>query len=214
MNLYHLHKGDIGFTLEWTFMCFIRIHKVKPSKYEWCLDLLTEIFDSWIFITNTEETQTHEWIFICFIRIHKANSPKYEWSLDFMTMMFDSWIFITYIKGTQVLFLNDIHVLYQNPQGELFKVWMVFRYVDSDIWQLNLYHKHKRDKKDMHVFYQNPQGEIIKVWMVFRFVDSDIWQLNLHLKHKRDTKVLFMKSIHMFFQNLPGEIFKLWMVFE
>ena len=147
MNLYHLHKGDIGFTLEWIFMCFIRIHKVKPSKYEWCLDLLTEIFDSWIFITNTEETQTLEWIFICFIRIHKANSPKYEWSLDFMTMMFDSWIFITYIKGTQVLFLNDIHVLYQNPQGELFKVWMVFRYVDSDIWQLNLYHKHKRDKK-------------------------------------------------------------------
>ena len=149
MNLYHLHKGDIGFTLEWIFMCFIRIHKVKSSKYEWCLDLLTEIFDSWIFITNTEETQTLEWIFMCFIRIHKANSPKYEWSWDFINwiswMMFDSWIFIAYIKGTQVLFLNDIHVLYQNPQGELFKVWMVFKYVGSDLLQMIFYHIHKGD---------------------------------------------------------------------
>ena len=144
-SLSHTQRGHRFYSLM-IFLCFIKIHKVNSSKYEWCLDLLTEIFDSWIFITNTEETQTLEWIFICFIRIHKANSPKYEWSLDFMTMMFDSWIFITYIKGTQVLFLNDIHVLYQNPQGELFKVWMVFRYVDSDIWQLNLYHKHKRDK--------------------------------------------------------------------
>ena len=40
-----------------------------------------------------------------------------------------------------------IHVFYQNPQGELFKVWMVFRFVDSDLWQLNLYHKHKRYTK-------------------------------------------------------------------
>ena len=39
----------------------------------------------------------------------------------------------------------NIHVLYQNPQGELFKVWMIFRFVDSDLWQMNLYHKHKRD---------------------------------------------------------------------
>ena len=82
--------------------------------------------------------------------------------------MFDSWIFITYIKGTQVLFLNDIHVLYQNPQGELFKVWMVFRFVDSDIWQLNLCHKQKRAKKvlfmkSIHMFFQNLPGEIFKV---------------------------------------------------
>ena len=57
-----------------------------------------------------------------------------------------NWIFITDIKGTWRCYswLN-IHLFYQNPQGELFKVWMIFRFVNSDLWQMNLYHKHKRD---------------------------------------------------------------------
>ena len=131
------------------FMCFIKIHKVNSSKYEWSLDLLTVIFDCWIFITNTKGTQMfYSWkVFICFFKIYHVKSSNYEWSLNKLAVIFDRWIFITYTKGTQVLFFNDIHVLYQSPQGELFKVWMVFRLVASDIWQLNLYHKQKRDKK-------------------------------------------------------------------
>ena len=176
------------------FMCFIKIHKVKSSKYEWSLDLLTVIFDSWIFITITKGIQVlflndihvlyqnpqgelfKVWMVFRFVdsdiwllnlyHKHKRdtnvlfmksihmffqNLPceifKYEWSLNKLAVIFDRWIFITYTKGTQVLFFNDIHVLYQSPQGELFKVWMVFRLVASDIWQLNLYHKQKRDKK-------------------------------------------------------------------
>ena len=51
-------------------------------------------------------------------------------------------------RSKKVLFLNEYsNVFYQNPQSELLKVWMVLRFVDSDIWQLNLYHKQKRDKK-------------------------------------------------------------------
>ena len=68
---------------------------------------------------------------------------------------------------------------FQNPQGELFKIWKAYC-VDSDLWQLNLYHKHRRDTNswmNIHVFYQNPQGEIFKVWMVFIFHDNDVWQL-------------------------------------
>ena len=34
-------------------MCFINIHKVNSSKYVWPLDVLTEIFESGSFITNT-----------------------------------------------------------------------------------------------------------------------------------------------------------------
>ena len=197
------------------FMCFIKIHKVNSSKYEWSLDLLTVIFDSWISISNTKGTQRfYSWkVFICFfkiyhvkssnmnglwiswqwsltdeslshtqrghrfyslmifmyfIKVHKVNCSKYEWSLDWLPVIFDSWIFITNKKETKS-----------------FYSWM-----------------------NIHVFYQNPQGEIFREWMVFRFVDSDIWQLNLCHKQKRAKKVLFMKSIHMFFQNLPGEIFK------
>ena len=90
MNLYHLHKGDIGFTLEWIFMCFIRIHKVKSSKYEWSLDLLTVIFDSWISISNTKGTQRfYSWkVFICFFKIYHVKSSNmnglwisWQWSL-------------------------------------------------------------------------------------------------------------------------------------
>ena len=85
-----------------------------------------------------------------------------------LTVIFDSWIFITNTEGTQVLFFDDTHVLYQDPQGEIFKVWMVFRFVDSDIWQLNLCHKQKRAKKvlfmkSIHMFFQNLPGEIFKV---------------------------------------------------
>ena len=46
-------------------------------------------------------------------------------------------------------------MLYQNPQGELFKstkVWMVFRLVDSDFWLLNLYHK-VNNKSDTKVLF-------------------------------------------------------------
>jgi hypothetical protein len=34
-------------------MCFIKIHKLKSSKYEWPLDVLKEIFESWSSIANT-----------------------------------------------------------------------------------------------------------------------------------------------------------------
>ena len=154
------------------FMCFIKIHKVNSPKYEWSLDLLTVIFDCWIFITNTKGTQMfYSWkVFICFFKIYQVKSSNYEWSLNKLAVIFDRWIFITYTKGTQVLFFNDIHVLYQNPQGELFKVWMVFKYVGGDLLQL------------------------FKVWMVFRLVASDIWQLNLYHKQKRDKKFLLMNE--------------------
>ena len=36
-------------------MCFIKIHKVNSSKYEWPLDVLTEIFENWSFIANTTD---------------------------------------------------------------------------------------------------------------------------------------------------------------
>ena len=72
------------------FMCFIKIHKVKSSKYEWSLDLLTVIFDSWIFITNTKGTQMfYSWkVFICFFKIYHVKSSNmnglwisWQWSL-------------------------------------------------------------------------------------------------------------------------------------
>ena len=112
-------------------------------------------------------------IFMCFIKIHKVNSSKYEWSLDMLTVIFDSWIFITNTKGTKRFYSwMNMHVFYQNPQGEIIKVWMVFRFVDSDIWQLNLHLKHKRDTKvlfmkSIHMFFQNLPCEIFKLWMVF-----------------------------------------------
>ena len=106
---------------------------------------------------------------MCFIKIHKVNSSKYEWSLDMLTVIFDSWIFITNKKETKSFYSwMNIHVFYQNPQGEIFREWMVFRFVDSDIWQLNLCHKQKRAKKvlfmkSIHMFFQNLPGEIFKV---------------------------------------------------
>ena len=138
-------------------------------------------------------------IFMCFIKIHKVKSSKYEWSLDLLTVIFDSWIFITITKGIQVLFLNDIHVLYQNPQGELFKVWMVFRFVDSDIWLLNLYHKHKRDTnvlfmKSIHMFFQNLPCEIFKYeWSLNKLaVIFDRW---IFITYTKGTQVLFFNDI-------------------
>ena len=70
--------------------------------------------------------------------MHNMNSSNYEWSLDLLNLYHK-----VKIKVTQRCYswLN-IHVFYQNPQGE---VWMIFRFVDSDLWQMNLYHKHKRD---------------------------------------------------------------------
>ena len=83
------------------FMCFIKIHKVKSSKYEWSLDLLTVIFDSWISISNTKGTQRfYSWkVFICFFKIYYVKSSNYEWSLNKLAVIFDRWIFITYPKG-------------------------------------------------------------------------------------------------------------------
>ena len=36
-------------------MCFIKINKVNSLNYEWSLDVLTEIFESWSFIANTKD---------------------------------------------------------------------------------------------------------------------------------------------------------------
>ena len=134
-------------------------------------------------------------IFKCFIKIHKVKSSKYEWSLNMLAVIFYRWIFIKYTKGTHVLFFDDTHVLYQDPQGEIFKVRMVFRFVHCDIWQLKLYDKHKRDTKvlfmkSIHVFFQNLPGEIFKVWMVFKYVDRDLLQMNLYQIHKGDTSFI------------------------
>ena len=35
-------------------------------------------------------------------------------------------------------------MFYQNPQSELFKVWMAFRCVNRDLWELQLYFKYYR----------------------------------------------------------------------
>ena len=92
---------------------------------------------------------------------------------------------------------------------------MVFRFVDSDFWLLNLYHKVKIKVTqrcyswlNIYVFYHNPQGELFKVWMIFRFVDSDLWKMNLYHKHKRDTEISVlneyefnMNCYYMFFKG-------------
>ena len=126
-------------------MCFIRIHKVNSSKYEWSLDLLTVIFDSWIFITNKkwQKVFTLEWIFMYFIRIHQVKSSENEWSLDLLTVIFDNWICHKQKRDKKVLSMKSIHMFFQNLPGEIFKVWKVFKYVGSDLLQLNLYHIHK-----------------------------------------------------------------------
>ena len=123
---------------------------------------------------------------MCLIKIHKVNSSKYVCSLDLLTVIFDVWIFFTNTKGTERFHSwMNFHVFYQNPQGEISKVWMVFRFVDSGIRQLNLCHKQKRDRKvlsmkSINMFFLNLPGEIFKVWKV----DSDIWQMNLYHLHK------------------------------
>ena len=133
---------------------------------------------------------------MCFIKIHKVNSSKYEWSLDLLTVIFDSWIFITNTKGTKRFYSwMNMHVFYQNPQGEIIKVWMVFRFVDSDFWLLNLYHK-VNNKSDTKVLFLIEYSCVLSKstrwtlqWMIFRFVDSDLWHMNLYHKHKRDTEI-------------------------
>ena len=87
------------------------------------------------------------------------------------------------------MFFYHPESLSQTQKAELFKQWTVFRFVDNDLWLLNLYLKIKGTQMyyswfNIHVFYQNSQGELFKIWTVFRFVDSDLWLLNLYHKHK------------------------------
>ena len=116
-----------------------------------------------------------------------------------------------------------IHVFYQNLHGELFKVWMVFRFVDSDLWQLNLYHKHKRYTKVLfwneylcalskstrwtlqNMNQVGPRPTLIlticKVNFIFVWIWSeDIWKGLQHrylvLKQKEKVQTLKMKQSH------------------
>ena len=57
--------------------------------------------------------------------------------VEYTTEIFESWSFIANTTGRKVLSLNEYSkVFYQNPQSELFKVWMAFRCVDT--WQRSL----------------------------------------------------------------------------
>ena len=44
-TLYFAVNKDL-LSLQGIFLCFIRIHKVKSSKYEWSLDFMTIKYDS------------------------------------------------------------------------------------------------------------------------------------------------------------------------
>ena len=105
--------------------------------------------------------------------------------VEYTTEIFESWSFIANTTGKKVLSLNEYSkVFYQNPQSELFKVWMAFRCVDT--WQRSL--RDTTAKKFLslneysNVFYKNPQSEIFKVWMAFRCADRYLWELKLYCK--------------------------------
>ena len=77
------------------------------------------------------------WIFKCVL------SKPIKWNLKGMnglyvavlTEIFQSYNFITNTTCKKVLFLNEYsNVFYQNPQREIFKVWMIFRCVNSRVW--------------------------------------------------------------------------------
>ena len=107
------------------FMCFIKIHKVKSSKYEWSLDLLT--------VESLSQSQKGYrfyslMIFMCFIKIHKVNSSKYEWSLDLLTVIFDCWIFITNTKGTQMFYSWKVFICF-------FKIYHVKSSYMNGLWK-------------------------------------------------------------------------------
>ena len=61
----------------------------------------------------------------------KGNSSKYE-----LTVIFDSWIFNTTSKknGHKAVILDWIFMCFIKIQGELFKIWTVFRFVVFDCW--------------------------------------------------------------------------------
>ena len=117
-------------------------------------------------------------------------------------MIFDSWIFITNKKGTKRFYSwMNIHVFYQNPQGELFKVWMVFRFVDRDIWQLNLYHKHKRDTKvlfmkNIHMFFLKSTRWNLQImnglWISWQWSLTDESLSHTHRGHRFYSLMIFM----------------------
>ena len=68
--------------------------------------------------------------------------------VEYTTEIFESWSFIANTTGKKVLSLNEYSkVFYQNPQSELFKVWMAFRCVDRDLWELKLYCKYYSQKR-------------------------------------------------------------------
>ena len=53
------------------------------------VDVLTEIFESWSFITNTTCKKVlflNEYSNVLSIKIHKVKSSKYEWFLDVLTL--------------------------------------------------------------------------------------------------------------------------------
>ena len=67
--------------------------------------------------------------------------------VEHMTEIFDSWSFIANTTDKNVLSLSDYaNVFHQNPQSQLFKVWLAFTCVARDLWKLKLYCKYYRQK--------------------------------------------------------------------
>ena len=58
-----------------------------------------------------------------------------SYSVEYTTEIFESWSFIKNTKGKKVLSLNEYsNVFYQNPQSEIFKVWMAFEQCQQNRW--------------------------------------------------------------------------------
>ena len=81
------------------------------------------------------------------ICVKKNHNIGYLHLVQYKTEIFESWSFIANTTAKKVLSLNEYSkVFYQNPQSELFKVWMAFRCVDRDLWELKLYCKYYSQK--------------------------------------------------------------------
>ena len=127
-------------------MPFIKIHKMKSSKYDWpickCVD--RDFWEPKLYCNYyTHKGLILEWIFKC----HLSKSTK--WNLQSMTGLylhvfteiFESWSFIENITLKKVLFCINI----QMPFIKIHKMksskydWPLCRCVDRDLWESKLY---------------------------------------------------------------------------
>ena len=118
LNLYHKHKRDskVLFLNEYSWALSKSTRWTLQS--EWMhFRFAFRYFDRWIFWMNIYQKWT---AVTCLL---KVATFIYEWSLDLLSLTVES--------------------LSQTQKGELFKIWTVFRFVDSDLWLLKLYHQVK-----------------------------------------------------------------------